>query len=218
MAKRRITVSYGEKYGRLTVIREAPPQQWSKYKIRMVLCSCDCGKEKVVRLEYLRCGHTKSCGCNRKLISAKVRETHGESGTRLHGIWSGMLARCRNKNRKSYKHYGAIGISVCYEWLSFENFQEWSLANGYKENLTIERIDTGGNYEPSNCKWITKAEQARNKRNNRLVSYRGETKILVEWSEELQIDYNLLQRRLSSGWSTEKAFNTPVRGIGGKVI
>lgn len=164
MANRRIKVVAGYKYEKLTVVKEIASQRWSKYKIRMVLCKCDCGKETTVRLEYLRSGHTKSCGCSRKTISANTRKTHGLSGTRLHGIWAGMLNRCRNKKVKSYKYYGEKGVTVCSDWHNFSNFMEWSLQNGYQEDLTIDRVDPYGNYEPDNCRWITKSMQRYNRR------------------------------------------------------
>lgn len=157
MAKRKITVAQGEKYGRLTVIKEGEPIKPSKWKIRMVICKCDCGTKTTTRLDYMRSGHTKSCGCNRKL--AKSRKTHGKTGTRLYRIWCGMLARCRNKNVKSFKYYGAMGVKVCEEWLEFTNFYDWSMSNGYEKTLTIDRVDPFGSYKPSNCKWIPKADQ-----------------------------------------------------------
>ncbi|MCR6112727.1 hypothetical protein HXA35_20565 [Bacillus sp. A301a_S52] len=164
MAKRKIKVTPGQNYSHLTVIKEIDPVQYGKYKTRMVLCVCECGKEREVRLEYLRSGHTKSCGCILKELSNRIRKTHGLTGTRLYRIWSGMKARCYNKNRKSYKTYGALGVSVCEEWKDFEPFYKWAMNNGYKSNLTIERIDPYGNYEPSNCTWIPFEEQAKNKR------------------------------------------------------
>ncbi|MEG6615354.1 hypothetical protein V6C27_02775 [Peptococcaceae bacterium 1198_IL3148] len=211
MGKRRIEVAHGDRYGKLTVIKETSPYQWSKYKHRMVLCKCDCGNETTVRLEYLRSGHTKSCGCNLKTVSAKVRITHGSSNTRLHGIWAGMLSRCRNKNSKSYKNYGAIGISVCDEWLDFETFQKWALTNGYRQNLTIERIDNSVGYNPGNCTWVTKSEQSKNRRCCRYITYKGKTKIIQQWADELGINAETLRGRLLRGWSIDEAFNTPVQ-------
>ena len=164
--RRKIEVSPGDRYGRLTVIEEAPPIQWRKYKKRMVHCICDCGKTTTVRLEYLRSGHTKSCGCKSVDTLVSHRKTHGLTGTRLYRIWAGMLNRCRNKNVKSYKHYGAKGVRVCKEWHKFEPFYNWAIKNGYRSDLTIDRVDPYGNYEPSNCRWIPKGEQARNRRNN----------------------------------------------------
>jgi len=164
--QKRIEVKPGDRYGRLTVIREVEPIKWRKYKKRMVLCKCDCGNETTVRLEYLRSGHTKSCGCKSVDTLISHRKTHGLSKIRLYRIWAGMLNRCRNKNVKSYQHYGAKGVKVCAEWYEFEAFYKWAMSNGYRRDLTIDRIDPYGNYEPNNCRWIPKGEQSRNRRCN----------------------------------------------------
>lgn len=158
---RKVQVNKGDKYNDLTAIKEVERMN-SK---RMVLCKCVCGKEVVVRLEYLRVNHTKSCGCRRKREAMKTKKTHGLTKSRLYRIWAGMKARCYNPNRKSYKYYGLLGVKVCDEWQRFESFYEWAINNGYEDNLTIERIDPFGNYEPSNCCWIPFSEQAKNKRN-----------------------------------------------------
>ena len=211
MALRRYIASPGDRYGSLTVIREVESIDHKGYKNRMVLCHCDCGDEKVVRFEYLRSGHTKSCGCLVKDILMVTRTTHGAYKTRLYRVWNGMKNRCRNKNIKSYKTYGARGIRVCDEWQNFEAFRDWALSNSYQDDLTIERKDNNGNYEPGNCTWIPFEQQARNKTNNRYVTYNGETKVLVEWAEQLGIDYDILQGRLAGGWSVERAFTQRVR-------
>jgi len=164
LEKQRIKVMPGQRYGFLTVICEADAIHLGKRRCRMVKCRCDCGQIVKTRLEYLRSGHTKSCGCARHTISAKAGVTHGKTKTRLYGVWAGMLNRCRNKNVKSYKHYGAKGVKVCREWYDFENFYNWATQNGYRDNLTIDRIDPFGNYEPNNCRWIPKSEQSRNRR------------------------------------------------------
>lgn len=102
-----------------------------------------------------------------------------------------MKQRCCGYNAKSYKHYGGRGITVCEEWRnSFEAFYEWAMANGYSDSLTLDRIDVNGNYEPSNCRWATMKEQNNNKRNNRNITYKGETHTLAQWIEILKsIDY-----------------------------
>ncbi|WP_078379129.1 hypothetical protein [Sutcliffiella halmapala] len=164
MALRKIEISFGQNFGLLTVIKEVDSVIYKKRKKRMILCKCECGQETTVRLEYLRNEHTKSCGCASVKALIKHRKTHGLTGTRLHGIWNGMKGRCYNKNRKSYKDYGAKGVRVCDEWHDFETFYVWAINNGYEEHLTIERKDPFGNYEPANCEWIPKAEQAKNKR------------------------------------------------------
>jgi hypothetical protein len=211
MALRRIKVVPGERFSSLTVIKEAESIKPGKYKIRMIHCKCDCGNETIVRLEYLKSGHTKSCGCASTKELVKHRRTHGLSGTRLYGIWNGMKNRCYNKNRKSFKDYGAKGIRVCDEWLEFEPFYNWAMKNGYKENLSIERKDSMGNYEPSNCTWIPFEEQAKNKRNTIYLEYKGVKKSLSEWSEILKIKHEILYSRYSFGWTTDRIFEQPVR-------
>jgi len=173
MALRKIEVVSGQKFNYLKVVKEVDSIKSGKHKIRMVLCVCDCSNETIVRIQYLRSGHTKSCGCavTRELL--KHGKTHGLTGTRLHGIWAGMKARCYNKNRKSFKHYGAKGTIVCDDWMDFKPFYEWATNNCYEDYLTIERIDPYGNYEPSNCKWIPKSEQGKNKRSNSVKNHVG---------------------------------------------
>ena len=137
--------------------------------------------------------------------------THGMSKSRLYREWSSIKRRCYNQHCKDYERYGARGIYVCVEWKnSFEAFMEWALSYGYKDNLTIERKNVDGNYEPENCLWIPFPEQCRNRRSNRVIEYKGERKILSEWAEELGINRATLKNRLLYyGWSTEKAFTTP---------
>lgn len=119
---------------------------------------------------------------------------------RVYNIWHNMKDRCNNHNNRSYKHYGEKGIKVCEEWLDkengFINFYTWAINNGYKENLTIERINNNGNYEPSNCKWATMKEQHRNYSQNRLYTINGETKCLTEWCEIYNINYNTVISRI----------------------
>lgn len=127
----------------------------------------------------------------------------------LYNTWCGMKRRCFNQNYSRYKDYGGRGITICEEWLDFDNFVDWAKENGFEIGLTIERIDNDGNYEPSNCAWITRAEQNRNRRSNKYIEYQGETKTLAEWCEKLGLKYGRVQERLASGWSVEDAFTQP---------
>lgn len=121
-----------------------------------------------------------------------------KSETRLYHIWSTMKARCNNPNNDHFHNYGGRGIKVCSDWIKFDPFYEWSMSNGYSDNMTIDRIDYNGDYTPENCRWITHKEQNLNKRNNRLITYRGETKTLSQWSEDtglsMQVIYDRLKR------------------------
>ena len=127
-------------------------------------CVCSCGKETIVNGYNLRSGKTKSCGCLRATVTAEVHTTHGDARlgkvTRLRRLWSGMKNRCNNANMASYKWYGAKGVKVCDEWCDYAKFKAWALTNGYADNLSIDRIDPDGDYEPSNCRWITRNENS----------------------------------------------------------
>lgn len=139
-------------------------------------------------------------------------KSHGATGTRLYQAWENMRARCNRKSSREYENYGGRGISVCSEWNEhFESFRDWALNNGYSEQLTLDRIDVNGNYEPGNCRWISNKEQQNNKRNNRNITYNGRTQTLNQWAKELGMIPKTLQGRLDkSGWSIEKALTTPV--------
>lgn len=136
---------------------------------------------------------------------------HSKENHRLYGIRKKMIERCYDETCDRYKDYGGRGIKICDEWMDdFDEFADWSKANGYQLGLTIDRINNDGNYEPDNCRWITKREQNRNKRTNKIVEYNGVEKPLVEWCEELGLKYDPIHNRLEKGWSVEDAFNTPL--------
>ena len=130
---------------------------------------------------------------------------------RLHPVWRNMKGRCYNPKHCKYPIYGGRGITVCDEWRnSFQAFLDWAIANGYQEGLSIDRIDVNGNYEPSNCRFATREEQARNKRNNRYLTYNGETRTIPDWADVVQIPYMVLYSRIQyHGWSAERALHTP---------
>ena len=125
-------------------------------------------------------------------------------------IWRAMKERCYNSKCEAYHNYGGRGIIVCDEWLhNFKAFYDWSITNGYRDDLTIDRIDVNGNYEPSNCRWVTRLTQANNQRTNHLITYKGETHTMAEWAKIKHISYGALRQRLYRKWSIEKALNTP---------
>lgn len=134
---------------------------------------------------------------------------HGMIGTRIYNIWHDMKRRCYCKSRKSYARYGGRGITVCPEWQEFMPFYDWAMANGYSDNLTIDRIDVNGNYEPSNCRWVTSKEQANNKRNNHMITHNGKTQTITQWADELEINESTLHSRISRGFSCEKVLTMP---------
>jgi hypothetical protein len=140
-----------------------------------------------------------------------MRRTHGMSHTRLHNIWLTMRQRCEKPHCSGYHKYGAKGIKVCEEWRSFEAFRDWAFANGYKENLTIDRKDPRGNYEPSNCRWSTQKEQQNNRSNNIFLTYKGETHSIMDWSEISKIPLHILYDRYYRRWEVDRIFEQPVR-------
>ena len=146
-----------------------------------------------------------SCGCLTK-EARRARKTHGDSESRLYAIWSAMKSRCENPHSKYYDRYGGRGIIVCKEWnQSYEAFKSWSLQNGYSEKLSIDRIDNDGNYDPTNCRWVTGVAQANNRSSNRTYTYNGETHNLTQWAKLLGINPKTVFTRIYSGWSFERA-------------
>ena len=209
---------HGVPDSKLTVIHQVEDHITSGgYHYAQWLCKCQCGTEIVTRGAYLKNGNTKSCGCTKIEWAKKhVKELnksqikHNDSKTRLYKIWIGMKDRCNNPNNSRYLSYGGRGIFVCKEWNnSYESFKNWSLHNGYQENLSIDRINVNGNYEPNNCRWATNKEQQNNMTTNKLLTYNNETHTLSEWSEITGINKSTLSKRINrSGWSVEKALTT----------
>lgn len=151
----------GQRFGRLVAVADA-----GRNKTGAVLwrCTCDCGGEAVVRCADLRNGAQRSCGCLRADVTAGRDKVHGGAGTRLYSIWKGMRARCNNPNHTRYNDYGGRGIRICAEWDDFAAFRDWALANGYRDDLTLDRKENDGNYCPENCRWATYLEQRHNRR------------------------------------------------------
>ena len=188
----------GQKFGRWTVLEEVGRSHGSV----LWRCRCDCGTVRDVPSNALRTGNSVSCGCyNREVIT-----THGKSKTtNVYHVWQCMKDRCLNPNSQEAKHYIDRGIKVCDEWLDFENFYEWAMANGYKEGLSLDRIDNDGNYEPSNCRWATAKQQCRNRSNNYILTVNGESHCISEWAEIVGIKPTTIHTRKRRGWTDEEA-------------
>ena len=195
----------GKRYGRLTVLSYA----YSKNRTTFWNCKCDCGNETIIRKNSLTNGDTISCGCYRKEHKHEYGFKHGKSHEKIYNSWAGMKSRCLSKNHSKYKNYGGRGITICEEWLDFNNFYDWAILNGYKEGLSIDRINVNGNYEPHNCRWSDRKTQMNNKTNNRYIEYGGQIKTITEWASELGIKTETLRYRIFiANWDLKKAFET----------
>lgn len=194
----------GQRFGKLLVIERA--KENTKHGRARWLCKCECGKEIITSGNCLLQGHAKSCGCSAK--DNKSLYKHGLSQTRIHYIWRAMKDRCYNPNNSHYYLYGGRGITICNEWLNdFMSFYNWSMNNGYSENLTIDRIENDKSYSPNNCRWATDIVQSNNKRNNKLFTHNGESKSLAEWCRIFGIKYTTVQSRLNHGYSFEESIS-----------
>ncbi len=196
----------GQIFGRLTVIKKVG---LSKNKFVLWLCKCACGNKIIVTSNNLRTGNTQSCGCLATELRRKNLLKHGLRNTRIYSIWKGMKQRCCNKNSTKYKDYGARGIIICQEWLNnFICFYNWALKNGYADNLSIDRIDANGNYEPLNCRWVTLKEQNNNRRSNNNITIWNKTQNLELWCKELNIKRSQVYKLVQKGKSFKEAIIT----------
>lgn len=204
----------GKKFGRLTVLKFSHRTKKNDNRHYNVYyeCLCDCGNIKLITRSSLIQSHTLSCGCLHKENFKEKFTKHNLSNHRLHRIWDKIKHRCFNPNSPRYSSYGGRGITMCYEWKNdFKNFYDWSIANGYEDNLTIDRIDNNGNYEPSNCRWATKKVQSTNIRKNHKLTYKGKTLCISEWAEIIGIDKDTLWMRIKRGWSIKRALTSPIK-------
>lgn len=189
----------GERYGKLVALYPvySDKGQW------VWMFQCDCGKQKEIKTNSVRVGSVKSCGCTFR--------KHGETKTRLYNIWVDMRQRCKKDGKPEHDNWGNRGITVCDEWNDYITFRDWSLQNGYSDELTIDRIDNNKGYYPGNCRWATYSEQAKNTRKSRLIEMDGESHTVKDWCEKLQIvsPCTAYRRVRQYGWSYEKALTTP---------
>lgn len=184
-------------FGRLTVLRRVDGGKW--------MCQCSCGKICYPLTSNLRKGNSKSCGC--ALTEARV--THGQSGSAEHKVWRGMRSRCRVESDGAWRNYGGRGITVCAEWDDFTVFlRDMGLRPSPAHDL--DRIDNNAGYSKANCRWILHRGNVNNKRSNRVIEFRGESKTIAEWARALGMNYRTLNNRINRGWSPERALSEPI--------
>lgn len=189
----------GKKYGRLTVVEklESPGARNSRYK-----CVCECGGVKVTASNNFLSGGTKSCGClhmeSARDASIKARK-HGKAGTRTYKTWQSMFGRCYSPSNRSFMYYGAKGITVCDRWRSFESFLEDM--GERPDGMTLDRFDSSKNYEPGNCRWATKTDQANNRSNNVMVRYEDKTITLAQFARAIGLTHSGATNRLRRSYA-----------------
>lgn len=208
MAKK-LEINQGDKFGKWTIIEEIAPKIISNKPRRMFRCKCECGNIGEVQLVCLRNRHSTSCGCEQKKRASIANTKHGLEKHPLYNTWKNMKNRCNNPNASEYNNYGGRGICVCEDWSNnFQNFYNWAINNGWSKELTIDRIDTNGNYCPENCRWSTVEVQMNNMTKNHYIEYNENTYTLSTLAKYLDIPYNIVRYRLSNcKWTVEQLIN-----------
>lgn len=199
----------GARFGRWTVVGGLSRNTFGQ---KVVAVRCECGNTNTLTPSALR--KSGSCGCAKGEASRRALWKHGEGRTALYNRWAAMVARCGNPNVRSYRDYGARGIQVCAEWRAdFRAFRDWALTNGYAQSLELDRIDVNGNYEPANCRFVTKQANARNRRTTRLIEAFGDSRPLNAWLDDPRcvVSRSTFTMRLGLGWDTERALTQPRR-------
>ena len=200
-------------FGKLTVVEYAHSKNGTTYWE----CACECGKNVVVCVGSLTGGRTKSCGCLQKQKVREINTIHGDNyRTKEYRAWKNMRERCRNPKNRMYPHYGERGISVCNEWENYKTFLS-DMGRAPSPQHSLDRIDNNGNYEPTNCRWATRQEQAQNKQNNHNVWYKGELLPLTTICDLYGVSYSLVYKRVLLGWDIDTAIKQPSRKILSKI-
>lgn len=194
----------GQRFSKLVVLSEAG--RTSDGKVTW-LCQCDCGNTKIVSGRHLRRGSVKACGCMQFIANKR----HGMHATKIYKTWNGMVSRCTNPRNSRWNDYGGRGIEVCDRWKSFEGF--YADMGDCPEGMSLDRVDVNGNYEPQNCRWATPKQQSRNRRDNRFVSWRGQTLTVAEWAEKMGMSKSVVLFRLKKWGNSDldKVFLTPLK-------
>lgn len=187
----------GMKFGRLV----AKSVRVSNGK-RLWLCACRCGGSKSADASALVSGRVTSCGC--------AKSKHGRSGSPTYHVWHSMKRRCYDPNREGFHRYGGRGLTYCARWEKFENFLK-DMGEKPSRSCSLERIDNNKGYTPSNCRWATAKEQARNRSDNKLVTFNGKTACVMEWAERLGMPFTTLSNRLLRGWTVQRAMTQLVQ-------
>lgn len=195
----------GQRFGRLVVLETWRPVDKQNAKAR---CRCDCGVQKDFQLSNLITGRTRSCGCLYKEVRGQQSFKHGACHTPEYNSWATMRQRCLNEQNTSFRHYGSRKIGICERWNDFSAFLE-DVGPKPSPSHSLDRIDPNGNYEPGNVRWATKKEQARNRRNVRVVEAFGERAPLPYFVERAVVSQQAVHQRLAKGWSVEAAISTP---------
>jgi hypothetical protein len=205
------SVQIGDRFERLEVVGltfnvrsdQGIRQKWC-------VCRCNCGKYIATPISALNLGRTKSCGCwNRDKFTNK---THGLTKHPLYQVWCSIVGRCTNEKNSAYVNYGGRGISICDEWRNdAEAFVKWAVLHGWQRGLEIDRINNEGNYEPDNCRFVTKNINSRNRRSTHMLTLGGRAQCVTAWAEEIGARPGLIYARLRMGWSVEKALTTPCK-------
>ena len=199
----------GEHFGRLTVTTYAgkAPNGHSLWE-----CKCSCGTFVTVSRSNLISGKQVSCGCKRKEQAGMLNYSHGGSNSRLYSIWCNMITRTENPRGTAYNCYGGKGITISPEWRKdFATFHAWAEANGYKDDLTIDRIDNSKGYSPDNCRWISWKDQFNHRTTCKYLTFQGRTQSIAEWAKELDISKTALYQRIKAGWPVDKALTEQKR-------
>lgn len=206
MSRKRRQVNPGDSFGQWTVLEFS--YRGNDYRKYFWRCQCACGTVKDVNHSRLIAGRSTRCGRCANRRENNPNYFHGESNNRIYGVWRDMRSRCQVSTHAAYRHYGGRGIRVCERWQDFSLFFE-DMGNPPDGKYSIERNDVNGNYEPSNCRWATMNEQARNRRNNRMLTHDGETMCVTDWANRIGMSCNAIRCRLKRGWSVEDALTTP---------